>query len=164
VDLPGQSEHQRQQEPKHHHQSFLSFALLAFSVFMGHGASKDLRIPLRTTGWFLLTLLNLTGFFFTTVYGGLFISKMMSKAKVSSIESFEDLLGKSNLHLLINIFPGTNHKIILRKGHFVENFFATSEAETTVGLRGRVEPREWRETDTAYGHQMRRLVEDVLTR
>ena len=91
---------------------------------------------------------------------------MMSTAKISHIDRFEDLLGK-------------NHKIIIRKGTFVENFFDSSEAGIISKIRGagkflaillkspfsdKLEPRIWNEGDPFYPDDMRTLVEDVLYR
>ena len=91
---------------------------------------------------------------------------MMSTAKISHIDRFEDLLDK-------------NHKIIIRKGTFVENFFDSSEAGIISKIRGagkfvailpkrsfsdKLEPRIWNEGDPFYPDDMRTLVEDVLYR
>ena len=73
-------------------------------------------------------------------FGSLFISKMMSTAKVSHIDSFEDLKGKIGLDmeaLPSQCFSGANQKIIIRKGTFVENFFDTSEVGIISKIRGK---------------------------
>ena len=78
---------------------------------------------------------------------------------------------------------GTDHKIIIRKGTFVENFFDSSEVGVISKIRGKcleiipnfryyhffvkifldkLEPRSWDEGDPLYPEQMKTLVEDVL--
>ena len=59
----------------------------------------------------------------TFSYGSMFISKLRSKVMTKNIDSFEDLYVKQK-------------KIIIKGGHFVDDFFKHSGSEAVQRVKG----------------------------